>query len=343
MTLHRDDDAATGTNAVAPGGVASSGQMAATDASTQRSTAVAGGVLPDLEDAEVVIVDDTPPRSQLQLIARRFFRHKLAVVALVVLVLLYLAAIFADQLAPYEIDQSLDAATLGESLQPPSGKHWFGTDQLGRDMLTRVLFAARVSLKIGLAVAVLSTIIGTLIGAFAGYVGGLVDKALMFVTDLALVVPGLAVLLIAQKKVGGSTTMIIVILSLLFWTTIARVIRGVFLSLKEKEFVESARALGASRLRIIFRHMLPNAVGPIIVNLTLVVGVAILTESTLSFLGFGVADVSWGKLVAEAKGWVGGEFAYLIYFPGLALLITVLCVNYLGDGLRDALDPQAKN
>jgi peptide/nickel transport system permease protein len=166
---------------------------------------------------------------------------------------------------------------------------------------------------------------------------------MMFITDLALVIPGLAVLMIAQKGLGGSTWTIILILSLLFWTTIARVIRGVFLSLKEKEFVEAAKAIGCSTPRIIFRHMLPNTVGPIIVNTTLVVGGAILIESTLSFLGFGVEppDVSWGNMIAQSKNTVGSDMAYLIYFPGLALFLTILSVNFLGDGLRDALDPQS--
>lgn len=284
-----------------------------------------------------------PARSQTSLILRRFLRHKLAVVALLLLVLFYLAALFALQLAPYELNPQLTGETLARSREGPSADHWFGTDELGRDQLTRVLFAARVSLVIGLLVALFSTLIGTAIGATAGYLGGRIERAMMFVTDLALVIPGLAVLMIAQKALGGSTKTIILILSLLFWTTIARVIRGVFLSLKEKEFVEAARAIGCSTPRIILRHMLPNTVGPIIVNFTLVVGGAILIESTLSFLGFGVMppDVSWGNMIAQSKNAVGTSTAYLIYFPGLALFLTILSANFLGDGLRDALDPQS--
>ncbi|MDQ3106362.1 MAG: ABC transporter permease, partial [Actinomycetota bacterium] len=267
----------------------------------------------------------------------------LAVAALAVLVLFYLSAIFASQLAPFELTPELTGDVLDGARKGPSAEHWFGTDELGRDQLTRVLYAGRISLVIGLMVALISTAIGTTVGALAGYLGGRVDRVMMFITDLALVIPGLAVLMIAQKGLGGSTRTIILILSLLFWTTIARVIRGVFLSLKEKEFVEAARAIGCSTPRIIFRHMLPNTVGPIIVNTTLVVGGAILIESTLSFLGFGVEppDVSWGNMIAQSKNSVGSTLAYLIYFPGLALFLTILSVNFLGDGLRDALDPQS--
>lgn len=295
-------------------------------------------------DAEEPIEGEgAPARSQTSLVLRRFLRHKLAVVALLLLVLFYLAALFAPQLAPYELNPQLTGETLSRAREGPSADHWFGTDELGRDQLTRVLFAARVSLVIGLLVALFSTIIGTAVGATAGYLGGRIEKTMMFVTDLALVIPGLAVLMIAQKALGGSTRTIILILSLLFWTTIARVIRGVFLSLKEKEFIEAARAIGCSTPRIILRHMLPNTVGPIIVNFTLVVGGAILIESTLSFLGFGVMppDVSWGNMIAQSKNAVGTPTAYLIYFPGLALFLTILSANFLGDGLRDALDPQS--
>jgi peptide/nickel transport system permease protein len=164
-------------------------------------------------------------------------------------------------------------------------------------------------------------------------------------TDLVLVVPPLAILLMAGKHFGGSQTVIITILSVVYWMPIARVVRGVFLSLKEKEYVEAARAAGASDLRIIVRHMLPNTVGPIAVNTTLVVGLAILTESTLSFLGFGIQPptVSWGNMLGQSVQAVGTPLAYLIYFPGIAILITVLAVNFLGDGLRDAFDPQSSH
>jgi peptide/nickel transport system permease protein len=190
-----------------------------------------------------------------------------------------------------------------------------------------------------------STVFGTMVGAIAGYFGKWTDQLLMRFTDLVLVVPPLAILLMAGKHFGGSQTVIITILSVVYWMPIARVVRGVFLSLKEKEYVEAARAAGASDLRIIVRHMLPNTVGPIAVNTTLVVGLAILTESTLSFLGFGIQPptVSWGNMLGQSVQAVGTPLAYLIYFPGIAILITVLAVNFLGDGLRDAFDPQSSH
>ena len=273
--------------------------------------------------------------------------------ALVVLLLLCLVAIFAKQLAPYPLNPR--HLPLNEANKGPSLKHWFGTDELGRDQLTRIMFAGRISLKVGLFVALVSTVVGTTIGSVAGYFGRWVDQLLMRVTDLFLVVPGLAILMIAQQRFGrGSGALdiaglkishgtLVLVLALLFWQTIARVVRGVFLSLKEKEFVEAARASGASNARIILRHMLPNTIGPIVVNTTLVVGFAIVIESTLSFIGFGIhpPDVSWGNMLAQSEGTVGTPQAYLIYFPGLALLVTVLAINYLGDGLRDAFDPQS--
>ena len=293
-------------------------------------------------------------RSQWQLFWRRFFRHKMAVVAAVVLLLLVLMTFFADTVAPYELRDTITAETLLEAREGPSGKHWFGTDELGRDQLTRVLYAGRVSLTVGLLVALVSTALGTTIGAMAGYFGKWVDQLLMRLTDLFLIVPGLAILMMAQRGLAGkeifgrvfsSKSLIIIILSFLFWQYIARVVRGVFLSLKEREFVEAARASGASSFRIITRHMLPNTIGPIAVNTTLVVGLAILTESTLSFLGFGVQppEVSLGNMVAQSAASVGTQTAYLVYFPGLAILITVLAVNFLGDGMRDAFDPQSKH
>jgi peptide/nickel transport system permease protein len=309
---------------------------------------VVGGIeLAEELPAPGVIVPGSEPvaRSQWELFRRRFLRHKVAVAAAIVLVLLCLSAIFAPLLAPYPLNPRLGAKILLEARQGPSWRHWFGTDELGRDQFTRVLYAGRISLTVGLSVAVVSTVFGTAVGALAGYFGRWTEQALMRITDLVLVVPPLAILLMAGKHFGGSQTVIISILAVVYWMPIARVVRGVFLSLKEKEFVEAARASGASDLRIIVRHMLPNTVGPIAVNTTLVVGLAILTESTLSFLGFGVQPptVTWGNMLAQSVQSVGTPLAYLIYFPGAAIFITVLAVNFLGDGLRDAFDPQSSH
>src|SRR4051794_37410246 len=301
----------------------------------------------------VPVAGEPPARSQWHLFLRRFLHHKLAITALFVLIGLYLVVAFAPQLAPYKLNPN--PLPLDQAYHGPSAKHIFGTDDLGRDQLTRIMYAGRVSLVAGLLVALFSTLIGVTIGSLAGFLGGWLDNLLMRVTDLFLMVPGLAILAMAQKGlvdrqlpvVGkvDSTTLIVGILSLLFWQTIGRVTRGLFISLKEKEYVEAARASGASSFRIITRHILPNIVGPIAVNTTLVVGYAIILESTLSFLGFGIQPpaVSWGTMLSQSESAVGTSRAYLIYFPGLMLLLTVLCVNFLGDGLRDAFDPQSNH
>jgi peptide/nickel transport system permease protein len=291
---------------------------------------------------------EAPARSQWQLFFRRFRRHKLAVMSLLFLVVLYLLVSFPHLTAPYP----LNPRTLSQP-KGPNFTHLFGTDDLGRDQTTRMIYAAHLSMTIGLLVAIFSTFIGTMVGAMAGYFGGWVDQILMRITDLFLVVPALAVIAVAQVGLSSkplplvgkvsSSTLIVGTLSILFWMYIARVVRGLFLSLKEKEFIEAARASGASSWRIMFRHILPNTIGPIVVNTTLIVAQAILLESTLSFLGLGIKPpaVSLGSMLSDAEQWVGTHNAYLIYFPGLVLLLIVLAVNFLGDGLRDAFDPQS--
>jgi len=278
-------------------------------------------------------------RSQLARFRRRFLRHRLAVTAVVVLVGLAVVCFGASWFAPYDPKtQDLLLGPVG-----PSGSHWFGTDDLGRDQLSRLLYAGRISLGIGFAVALLSTLLGTVVGALAGYFGRATDRTLMWVTDLFLVVPELAILAMALKYFGQANWTIMAVLAGLFWMYAARVVRAQVLALKEHEFIEAARAAGASPLRIVVRHILPNAIGPIIVTATLAVAGAIIAESTLSFLGFGVQppDTSWGNMLANAEGSIGTDQAYLLYFPGLAILLTVLAVNFLGDGLRDAFDPRS--
>jgi len=293
---------------------------------------------------------EAPARSQWRLFLRRFLRHRLALGSLLILVVLYLVVSFAKFTAPYSLNPTALAPTAG-----PTAKHLLGTDDLGRDQLTRIIYATHISMTIGLLVAIFSSVIGTLIGAFAGYFGGWIDQLLMRITDLFLIVPAIAVIAMAQQGLENrslpivghvsSTTLIISILSVLFWQPIARVVRGLFLSIKEKEFVEAARASGARSWRIMFRHILPNIIGPIVVNTTLVVAASILLESSLSYLGFGVKPpaVSLGSMLSDAEQWVGTKNSYLIYFPGLVLLLVVLCVNFLGDGLRDAFDPQSRH
>ncbi len=277
--------------------------------------------------------------STRQLAWRRFKRHKLAIGSLGILVVMALAAALGPVFSSY----SYRVLDLNAAVQGPSARHLFGTDGLGRDMFTRVLYGGRISLVVGLSVALISGVIGTVIGALAAFYGRWLDNLLMRVTDLFLSIPSLVILILAAKALGGSVFDIILILSLFFWMGGARVVRGVFLSLKEREYVESARAAGASNARIMFVHMLPNAMGPIVVNTTLDVAEAIIAESALSFLGFGIKlpTPTWGNLLNDAQNFTLVA-PWLVVFPGLMILITVLCVNFLGDGLRDALDPHQK-
>ena len=286
-------------------------------------------------------------RSQWAYARMRFFRHRLAVASLVILGLLALVAIFARRVAPYGYDE-LDFLHIAEG---PSREHVFGTDLLGRDYLSRIIYGLQTSLWVAFFVAALSTAIGTALGAIAGYYGGRTDNLLMRFTDLMLTLPGLAVLLAAAAYLGqndsnlgpipiSQPTKVGLILAFLFWTGLARVVRGIFLSLREKEFVEAARAAGASDRRIIFRHILPNCVGPIAVTMTLFVALAILTEAALSFLGFGIQPPhpALGSLIADGET-NGFDTWWLVTFPGVVIVIVALCVNFIGDGLRDALDP----
>jgi peptide/nickel transport system permease protein len=307
------------------------------------TAAASGGLYGGTAETLVLLEQPGAPSSQWRLILRRFVRHKLAVVSLVVLVVLGALAVFAPLIAPYPVNPTLDAKVLTAARHPPSAAHWFGTDKLGRDQLTRVLYAMRVSLLVGFGVAFISTFAGVVFGALAGFFRGWLDQILMRITDLFLILPAVAVLLLLGTKYGNSVPGIIFVLCVLVWMPMARVVRGEFLRLREQEFVEAARASGASAPRIILRHILPNAVGPIVVFFTLTVGVAILTEAVLSFLGAGLQlpAVSLGNMINDARDTVGTPLAYLIYFPGLVLFLIVLCVNFVGDGLRDALDPRA--
>jgi ABC-type dipeptide/oligopeptide/nickel transport system permease subunit len=301
--------------------------------------------VPEVDDTREVLSDDyrdgtqIEARSQWQLFRRKFLRHKLAIGSLVFLVLITIGAFFAEQLAPYGYEEiNVLRANTAPTLE---GFHIFGTDQLGRDYFSRVLYGTRTSLQVAVVVALLSTAIGTAVGAAAGFYRGWVDSVLMRFTDLVLILPTLAVLLVAAALFGqGSPLRIAVILSLLFWVSLARIVRGVFLSLREMEYVQAARASGASDLRIMFRHMLPNTIGPIIVNLTLVLASAILVEATLAFLGFGVnpPTPALGRLISDGRSSMQSMW-WLIIMPGVTLVAIALAINFVGDGLRDALDP----
>ena len=277
-------------------------------------------------------------RSQWDYARRRFLRHRLAMGGLVGLVIIFGAGIFANFIAPY----TFDGIDLNNILAAPTtvGHHFFGTDEIGRDYLSRVIYGIRTSEEVGVFVAVLSSLIGLLVGAVAGYYSGWLDNILMRITDLTLTLPFLAILLTAAALLGeGSQWRVSLILALLLWTGTARIVRGVFLSLREKEYVEAAKAAGAGDLRIMFRHILPNTLGPIVVSGTLAVANAILIEAALSFLGFGIKPPTPSLGVLVAGGETNPQQWWLTVFPGLMIVVIVLCVNFVGDGLRDALDP----
>jgi ABC-type dipeptide/oligopeptide/nickel transport system permease subunit len=276
-------------------------------------------------------------RSQWWYARHRFLRHRLAMMSVILLVIIFAAGALARYIAPYGRD-AIDFSALS---QGPSLHHLFGTDQLGRDYFSRTLHGIQTTEKVSLLVAFIATTIGIVVGAVSGYYGGWLDNILMRVTDLFLVIPALAVLLVAAKYLGhGSAYRIAIMLGFLFWTNIARIVRGSYLSLKEKEYVEAAKASGSGDMRIIFRHILPNTVGAIVVSATLLTGTAILVESTISFLGFGIQPPipSLGNLISDGNA-AGLSLWWLVTFPGLTIVLIILCVNFIGDGLRDALDP----
>ncbi len=277
------------------------------------------------------------------LVMRRFFKHKLAGIAIAVLAVLVFSAIFAN-FAPY--DPTVQEPT--NSFQKPNSVHLFGTDELGRDVFSRILYGGRVSLTVGLLSTFLSIALGVVVGALSGYFGGWVDSLLMRVTDAFLTFPTIFVLILLgaflrEQQVPwlkNSIVVVIVIIAALSWMWPARLVRGLFLVLREKEFVTASRALGGNHTRLIIQHILPNCIGPILVSGTLQMASAIITESGLSYLGFGVQPPTptWGSILATAQNqvfrapWIG-------FFPGFMIFITVMAINYIGDGLRDAFDP----
>jgi ABC-type dipeptide/oligopeptide/nickel transport system permease subunit len=294
--------------------------------------ALAAGPGPRAPEREFTVAE----RSQVQLVLRRFLQHRLAVASLVVLVLLVLLAYVGSALWQYDFGEFT-----ADKSDPPSLNHPFGTDAAGKDQFAQVLRGTQISLQIAVLVALFSTLVGTVWGAVAGYFGGLTDTILMRISDLVLTLPLLAVAAMLAHNFGGTWWLISVVIAGLYWAYVSRVARGVVLSLREKEFIEAAKALGASDARIIFRHLVPNALGSIIVNATVLVAIAILLETSLSYLGFGVRppDTSLGILVSEAQTALTTR-PWLFYFPGLFIILIALTINFIGDGLRDALDPQ---
>ena len=279
---------------------------------------------------------------------RRFRRHRMAVFSLGLLALLVAAVV----LGPFLWRMPIDAIDFSATTQGPSAAHPFGTDDLGQDLLARMLYGGRISLAVGIAAMGMAVLVGVTIGALAGISKGPVDAALMWLTDLFLSLPQLPLLLLLiylfrepLKAVfgpeGGVFVMIVIVIGAFGWMQVARLVRAQFFSLREKEFVEAARALGATTARVVWRHILPNALGPVIVAGTINVAAAIIAESTLSFLGLGFPpDIpTWGRLLFDSKDHLDIA-AHWALFPGGAIFLTVMAINFVGDGLRDALDPR---
>jgi ABC-type dipeptide/oligopeptide/nickel transport system permease subunit len=272
-------------------------------------------------------------------IRRRFVRNKLAVAGVVMIAFIVLIAIFAPELAPYKPN----AQDLFNVQSPPSAKHWFGTDLVGRDQLTRVMFGARIALIVGISSILLSVLIGVFLGSIAGYFGRFWDSLIMRICDIFFAFPILVGAIVIITVVGQGVTPVILSLAIFGWATIARLLRGSILSVRESEYVEAARSLGASRWRIVTRHILPNSFAPVLIFAAFSVGNAIIAEASLSYLGVGVKpDVAeWGNMVATGQPNFQTQ-PWLSLLPGAAVVFTVLAFVFVGDGLRDALDPKLR-
>jgi peptide/nickel transport system permease protein len=269
-----------------------------------------------------------------------FKRNRLAISGGIIVTMLFLISFSAYYISPYDPTEQ----DLMNILESPSSEHLFGTDELGRDVLSRMIYGARISLKVGFVSVGIATFIGIFIGAISGYYGGWIESLLMRFVDVMLCFPAFFLILSIIAILEPNIYNIMIVIGITGWTGVARLVRAEFLSLKEREFVLAAKALGVSDFRIIFRHILPNAMAPVLVSATLGVAGAILTESSLSFLGIGVQPPtpSWGNILTSGKANI--EIAWwLSLYPGLAILITVLGYNLLGEGIRDALDPRLKN
>ena len=296
------------------------------------------------DTTEVVISGSVQPESLSAVIWRRFRRHRLAYFSVIALILMTLLVVAAplSRYSPTEQEPKNQFAR-------PSFEHWFGTDELGRDVFTRILYGGRVSLAVGIFSTLIALMFGIVVGALAGYYGGWLDNLLMRITDAFLILPVVFVLILFSALLREVPTLaafrnsiwtVIVAISLFAWMLPARISRGLYLVLREKEFVSASRALGASNSRLIFRRILPNSLGPLVVSATLMMATAIITESGLSYLGFGIQPPtpSWGNILESAQLHVY-RAPWLAIFPGLMIFITVMAINFIGDGLRDAFDP----
>ena len=294
------------------------------------------------QEAEDQLQGLAQEESQFRQFVRRFARNKLAVAGLVTLLILYTVAIFAPHIASEPLDAR---ANLAERYLPPgSPGHPLGTDNLGRDLLSRMIWGSRISLSVGFVAMGVAVLIGTLVGAIAGYYGGTwIDIILMRIAEAIDVIPVFFLLVTVVAVLRPSVFNIMVVIGLTSWPGLSYIVRGQFLSLRQRDFTEASRAMGATDRRLIFRHILPNAMAPIIVSGTLRIGYAILAEAGLSFLGLGAPPpaVSWGQILSMSRSLLS-KAPWMMLYPGLAIFITVLAFNSVGDGIRDALDPKLK-
>ncbi len=277
--------------------------------------------------------------SMLRLTLVRLQRNRLAVIGMVILAVLILAAVFADELAPYGYAKQ----HLRERLQGPNATYWLGTDEFGRDVLSRLIYGARVSLQVGLVAVSIALLLGGSLGAVAGYYGGKLDNVIMRIMDVQLAIPTILLAIAISAALGPGLFNLMVAVGISSIPTFARLLRASVLSVKEMEYVEAARAMGAGDLRIILGHILPNCCAPLIVESTLRVAGAILSAASLSFIGLGIQPPfpEWGGMLSSARSYLRGN-AYLSLFPGIAIVVTIIALNFIGDGLRDALDPKQK-
>ena len=275
----------------------------------------------------------------LSLAWREFKKNKLAVLGLIIVILVALSAIFAPVITPYDPAQT----NILKTEEPPSSEHWLGTDKVGRDIYTRLIYGGRVSIMVGLISMIISVSIGTVMGLLAGYFGGLVDTIIARLIDIFRSIPFLIIAITIASIWGPGLYRLMVIIGVLSWTGVARLVRGKVFSLREREFIEAARASGGNELWIMFKHLLPNSMAPIIVNATLRVAYSIISEAGLTFLGLGVQPptASWGSMLKSAQSiHVLGTMPWYWIPPGVMVLITVMGINFVGDGLRDSLDPR---
>lgn len=279
------------------------------------------------------------PRGRGLQIAKRFFRSPLVVIGTIIILTLVVTAIFADVLAPYDYAQQ----DLMLSLEYPSREHWLGTDEFGRDVLSRIIHGARISLLVGFVAVSFAVVIGSALGAIAGFYGGKLDQWIMRIMDVVLSIPSILLAICIATSLGTGIINLMIAVGIASIPRYARIVRSSVISIRNMEYVEAAKAVGSSDFRIIFRHIIPNSLAPIIVEATLGVAMAIISAAGLSFIGLGVQPPTpeWGSMLSEGRQYIRG-YPHLTLFPGLAIMLTIMALNFLGDGLRDLLDPKLK-